>query len=115
MCKSEEPNIAAIDIYQHTVDEVSQSKDAKIKLESSVSLDDSSATNATLSGDSVSDAIPSDWKTTTNEVYESPDAYKIPHDQLFAQVPGRLSLLSNVVKYKVSIRSLSVYSNAILF
>lgn len=71
-----------------------------IKLEVSTSLDDSNAGNSTQ--ENLADSIPADWKTTNNEVYESPDAYLIPHDRIFALVPGRLSLLSNVVKYKVS-------------
>uniref|UniRef100_A0A915DYY2 Transcription factor AP-2 C-terminal domain-containing protein n=1 Tax=Ditylenchus dipsaci TaxID=166011 RepID=A0A915DYY2_9BILA len=42
-------------------------------------------------------------RTNDNDVSESPLASLVPHDRVFAQVPGRLSLLSNVVKYKMSV------------
>lgn len=40
-------------------------------------------------------------RTNDNDVCESPISSLVPHDRIFAHVPGRLSLLSNVVKYKV--------------
>ncbi|KAI6237108.1 Transcription factor AP-2 [Aphelenchoides besseyi] len=49
------------------------------------------------------DNVPEDWTPTNNEVYESPDAGSIPYDKQFAMVPGRLSLLSNVMKYQMTV------------
>lgn len=40
-------------------------------------------------------------RTNDTDVCESPLSSLVPHNRIFAHVPGRLSLLSNVVKYKV--------------